>query len=151
MDLLSQRSVTHGEARSGRRSAEYVSWQSMLTRCFNPRARAYPDYGARGITVCPEWAASFEAFLSDMGRKPSPAHSVDRVDNDAGYHKLNCRWSTRVEQARNRRGGVFLTHNGITMCVAAWATETGISGNAIYRRVQRGWPAERALTPVVAK
>jgi hypothetical protein len=74
----------------------------MLTRCRNPRNARYKDYGGRGITVCEAWR-SFEAFLADMGRRPSPAHSLDRRENDGNYEPGNCRWATPEEQANNRR------------------------------------------------
>ena len=97
---------THGEVRSvaGRRVAtpEYRSWQMMKNRCHNPKARDYKYYGARGITVCKRWRDSYEAFLVDMGRKPSPLHTLDRKNSDKGYTPSNCRWATREEQSRNR-------------------------------------------------
>lgn len=75
----------------------------MIDRCDNPRARAYPTYGAKGIRVeDPRWY-DFLTFLSDMGVKPSPDYSIDRIDNAHGYRLSNCRWATRVEQAQNKR------------------------------------------------
>lgn len=74
----------------------------MHSRCSNPNATGYDRYGGRGIVVCPEWH-SFEVFLSDMGFKPSPGHSIDRIDNDGNYEQDNCRWATRIEQQRNKR------------------------------------------------
>ncbi len=85
------------------RSAEYRCWRHIKSRCYNPNVPTFNDYGGRGLTVCSQWLQSFPTFLSDMGPKPSPKHSLDRINNDDGYHPANCRWATRTEQARNRR------------------------------------------------
>ncbi len=80
----------------------YILWRGMRNRCRNPNVKGYERYGGRGIKVDPRWD-SFEHFLEDMGPKPSDEHALDRIDNNGDYTKENCKWSTKCEQAQNRR------------------------------------------------
>lgn len=96
--------LTHGEARTNKRSSEYRTWDGIKRRCSDPKRNSWKYYGARGITVCERWMNSYENFLADMGRRPSPQHSIDRYpNNDGNYESGNCRWATAKEQSANKR------------------------------------------------
>jgi len=127
------------------RTPEYKIWFAMVSRCENPENKGFPDYGGRGITVCERWCKSFVVFYNDIGPRPSAEHSIDRKDNDKGYCPENCRWATRVEQQRNLSRNLMLTHNGETLCLAAWAERLGVPAAMIHCRLRRGWSIERAL------
>ncbi len=96
----------HGETRHGGwQSAEYTAWHNMITRSTNAKLPQWKDYGGRGITVCERWLGEhgFENFLADVGRKPSPELTLDRIDNDGNYEPGNVRWTTHHDQQMNRR------------------------------------------------
>lgn len=96
--------LRHGHARDSRSlSSEYRCWVEIKRRCYDPTRPAWKYYGGRGITVCERWRASFGAFLADMGPKPSPDLSIDRIDNDGNYEPGNCRWATHLQQRHNSR------------------------------------------------
>lgn len=102
---VSEARTEHGHAQGRGRTASptYRSWASMIQRCTNPRSASYPNYGGRGITVCPQWLASFEQFLADMGEKPRKGMSIERVDSNRSYEPGNCIWADVRQQNRNRR------------------------------------------------
>lgn len=127
-------------------SHERRAWRHLISRCRNTRDRMYPNYGGRGINVCQRWLNSFEAFLEDMGPRPSPGHSIDRIDNDGNYEPGNCRWTTRVEQARNKTSTRYITAGEATRSLAEWSELTGISRGTISNRLALGWAPELALT-----
>lgn len=127
-------------------TAEYRAWQTMRLRCNNPRNRAYPSYGGRGIKVCDRWLNSVEAFLADMGPKPSPAHEIDRRDNDGDYTPDNCRWTTRKINDRNRRNNRHIEINGETLTLVEWSERYAVRSETISERIDRGWLPELAVT-----
>lgn len=138
---LGKSSVRHGDSKS----REYFSWRAMKQRCLDPNTMSYSNYGGRGIKVCERWM-KYENFLADMGRRPSPEHSLDRIDGKGNYEATNCRWATSAEQHRNLRTNVKLTWNGETLTVSDWARKTGLSLTAILTRLKRGWSTENTLT-----
>ena len=126
----------------------YVTLRCMYSRCYNQSNNNYNRYGGRGITVCSRWkgpGAVFR-FASDMGPKPSPEHTVDRVDNNGPYSPENCRWSSIEEQNTNRRDCVFLTHNGKSKTIAQWSRDTGLDYGTIRSRIKYGWNTHDVLT-----
>lgn len=127
---------------------ERAAWHNMIHRCHNPDHAAYPNYGARGIFVCDEWRSSFDAFLRDVGPKPSPELSLDRIDNEQGYHPGNVAWRDRKQQQNNRRvKGIQLTINGVTKSVNEWAASSGIHSATLYSRVRSGVTGQALLSP----
>jgi hypothetical protein len=148
-DTLSKSRSNHRESCTLGNTSEYRCWCKFKRRCLAPNDRGYIDYGGRGIRVCERWLGStgFQNFLADMGRKPSPAYSIDRIDVNGDYCPENCRWATRTQQNNNTRRNIVLTHAGRSMTMAEWSRETGIDYKIIHSRVQiMGWSAEDALT-----
>lgn len=126
--------------------AEYRTWIAIKTRCYNQKVKSYKDYGARGIKICERWNNSFDDFLSDMGKRPTRNHSIERLRNDGDYEPGNCKWATIIEQARNRRNNVFIEHNGISKCVTDWANDIGVSQEVLWHRLNTGMSPQEALT-----
>lgn len=127
----------------------YQAWVHMKQRCADPRTPKYPLYGGRGIVVCARWMNSFPNFLADLGERPSPRHSLDRLNGDGPYSPENCRWATPEEQWQTRRDAKPLMHAGRSQLLPAWAVEVGIPYGVLQQRLRNGWTVERALTTPV--
>lgn len=128
----------------------YRTWSNMIERCSNPANKRYADYHGRGITICESWM-TFSNFLADMGEKPDGT-SLDRIDNDAGYFKANCRWATAIEQMNNTRRNTFVEYMGKRQTVSQWAAQLGIPECTLRSRINRGWSTEDAFQkPVISR
>ncbi len=138
---------THGRSST----PEYRAWLKMRERCNRKCNDNYGWYGGRGIKVCKRWENSFENFYADMGDKPGPAFSLDRICNSRGYTPSNCRWATKKQQAENRRTSCMVHHKGKTMCLSQWASQAGLNVTTFRDRLRAGWGMEKALLPVKKK
>lgn len=138
-----KRCITHGK----KGSKVYRVWQQMKDRCLNVRQVNYQDYGGRGINVSESWL-NFVNFYKDMGDVPE-GMQLDRIDNNRGYSKDNCRWSSRKEQANNRRSNLRLEMDGSMHTLREWCDMfgfTSVSGYSLVReRLKRGWSLRESL------
>jgi hypothetical protein len=141
-EATSAATKTHGLSRT----ATYNTWRSMLARCDNATEPCFHNYGGRGISVCDAWR-SFDQFYADMGPRPSPSHSIDRINVDGNYEPGNCRWATASEQARNTRANRVVTHDGICAPLVTHCDRLGLSYQRVHQRLTRGWSVDRALQP----
>ena len=142
--MVRDRSTKHGL----RKTAEYGVWSRMRRRCQKTRDKEYKNYGGRGISVCTEWEGvnGFVTFLHDMGSKPSPAHSIERIDNNSGYYKENCKWATPAEQVRNRRCTRFIEHGGKKLTLQEFCNAYRLDYFLTHTRLFRlNWSADQAI------
>ena len=128
---------THGASKAGERTPEYVCWLSMRQRCSDENHISFKNYGAKGISVCERWQSSFETFLSDMGKRPTMKHSIDRYpDQNGNYEPSNVRWATRTEQGNNKTNNRAIKYtNGETMTVSEVSRLIGVPLSTMHRRV----------------
>lgn len=131
---------THGKSKTG----AYITWCKLLQRCTNHNNPRYKDYGGRGITVCEEWL-KFENFFNDMGERPKGL-SIDRIDNNKGYYKENCRWSDSKTQNNNKRNKRLIMLDGKTLSITQWEIEIGLTRGRLWARLESGWDIKKALS-----
>lgn len=131
------RGATHGEERGKKKSPELKSWSQMKYRCSNINCSDYPNYGGRGITYCERWE-QFSNFLEDMGRRPGNNYSLERIDVNGNYEPNNCRWATKIEQARNKRNNNFIQVDEQTKTLSEWISIANISRTHFYRLRRSG-------------
>lgn len=140
----------HGHMRGGKATPEYRAWISAKTRCSNPRDPGWKDYGGRGIAVCDRWKNSFEAFIADMGPRPSKSHSLERNDVNGNYSPENCCWALAMKQSSNRRSVVIVELYGEKMSLAQATRRYGeVSYETARGRHRKGWNiVDAIMTPV---
>jgi len=139
--LIARYGLKHGLSKS----PTYNSWHSMIQRCNNINSPDYKRYGKKGITVCNTWLI-FDIFLKDMGIRPD-GKTLNRINNNLGYNKDNCEWSTYREQGNNRSDNAIVVYNGKTQTISQWATELNMTPRLLYSRINRQkWSLERSFT-----
>jgi hypothetical protein len=132
---------THGMSRT----PEFNIWTGIRKRCMNPRYREYHLYGGKGVTIAERWG-DFSNFYADMGPRPSPYHSIDRIESNGNYEPGNCRWATDAEQSLNTSRVHKVTYNGQQMSVRAFAAAIGKNYQTVYKwLVRKGLPMDEAL------
>lgn len=131
---------------------EYFAWKTLRARCFNTKSTSFKNYGGRGVIVCDRWnygeggLSGFECFIKDMGRRPSPEHSIERVDVDGNYCLENCIWATDEVQSRNKRNNVMVSYKGETMIISDAIRAGGNNPiSTVYSRLERGWSLDDAI------
>lgn len=143
----SPRSFTKSKGYHGMKGTpEYRSWMAMKARCYRETNKSYSLYGGRGIRVCQRWMSDFSNFLSDMGRKPTKEHTLDRINVDGDYSPNNCRWATMLTQCRNKRNNVTVFHMGKQRTFSELSDISGVKESTIRHRILRmGLPVSDAL------
>lgn len=145
-------SSVHGK----RESRLYAIWSNMKQRCYNENNKRYKTYGARGITVCPEWLDEVNGFINFYNWSMANGYdesaergecTLDRKDNDKGYSPENCRWTSNIRQQNNKSNTKYVEHNGTTHTISEWSKILGIKKQKLYNRIFKlNWSVEDAFT-----
>jgi hypothetical protein len=138
--------LRHGHATVGATTPEYITWCRIIARCENPKEPSFRDYGARGIRMREPYRSDYRTFFRDVGPRPSPKHSIDRINPLGDYEPGNIRWATRKQQANNTRVNRRITWQGRTQTLSQWNDELGFRSRLLNHRLRNGWSVERAMT-----
>ena len=133
--------VIHGMSRT----SEYRTWQHMKYRCYNKTYKGYKHYGKRGVVVCDRWLNSFKNFFEDMGKKPFLKAQIDRINNNLGYYKENCRWATANENNHNK------SNNKLNMQKAEDIRKLYKTGNISHKRIGQQYGVSKSTIRFVVK
>jgi hypothetical protein len=136
----SQRHKTHGLSKT----PEYRAWAKIKMRCTNPNDPNFYRYGGRGVGMCDEWYNSFEQFYKDLGKRPN-GMSLDRIDNNQGYSKDNCRWATPQQQAANRELSIVIDYDGKSMCLKEWSRHINRPYTTMLSHYKKGYSINQIL------
>jgi hypothetical protein len=139
----------HGEARHKKRTPEWIIWWGMISRCKYPTHVSYKYYGANGIVVCRRWTGrdGYKNFLKDMGRRPTPDHTIDRINSKKNYTPSNVRWIHKNKQNSNKKNTLMVEFNGEVRTLVEWSKITGIPWPRLrYRLFYAKWPVNKAFT-----
>lgn len=136
----------HGHCSRKNPSPEYRAWSAIKSRCLNPNVDCFDRYGGRGIKVCARWRRSFRIFLADVGPRPTPKHSIERIDNDGDYRPGNVRWALPKQQQNNRRDTIFVNLRGKRVSLALACDNLSITRNTIWMRINRGMSPDEAIS-----
>jgi hypothetical protein len=153
-ELIAEMATKNGLSSGGRHALMDV-YTNMVSRCHKPDDAAYDRYGGRGIMVCDRWRlgefgeTGFALFVQDMGERPTPAHTLERRDNDGPYVPANCVWASRKRQARNRRSNHVVDCDGELVALSEFCERKGYRFAIVNQRVGRGWPLHRAISQSV--
>lgn len=130
----------------------YRAWCAIKRRCYNTRDEQYKNYGARGIKMYKDWVSSFETFYKEIGEKPGPEYSIDRINNDGNYEPGNCRWAIKKEQCANRRNTVKIEYNGKKEVLSELCEKLGLDKDLVRDRIKKsGWSIHKAMSEPVMK
>lgn len=140
-EVLIERNTKHGMAK---KTPEYAAWEDMRNRCTNPNNRNYQHYGARGIRYSERWNDHL-FFVADVGLRPSPKHSLDRINNDGNYEPGNVRWATKVEQANNKRNNIIVEVGGVRKTLPDWCRDLSLNYGTVTKRLKMGFSPEEAF------
>lgn len=138
--VIGESQKTHGLSRS----KIYKVWHAMMQRCLNKNCASFKNYGSRGISISEPWK-SFETFYKEFGCFASDGLQIERVDNNGPYSKENCRWTTHLEQQKNKRQTIWITLNGETKCCKDWSKIYAVPKNTALYRIAHGWSPEETF------